>query len=1017
MKKQTKLLTLLLAICMLLPACTPASQTDTESTGTAATEQEETQLTTEKDTAKETESLPESNTETVTETETEPVETEEDTTPVLEGPYASSIEYAERLRGDVNVSYNSSRTLVTLTNSKTTLLYPLNGSLEGSALTSPGNKSYLSSLPEVFITDTNGAVFYATNNGLSERMNTYRLGSYYYEVHMLDGGITAKRVSEKELSLRSFGQGIDVFDVVATDDSVNFTVEDSRDPFVYGTDISFDADQYNAIELTLTCTVSSSMQVYLAAGPYSEITGAQMVSIEVEPDGQPHTYLIPFSTLSDYYGTLKELRFDIGVAGEKITIADLKAVELSSGAPAVKLDHTYHVYSDKINDVIRLVAEKQVTNLRSVGSITKINAETVEKLVIKDKNGTHDTLDGVDFASAEYVAFDIKDVGIYGHILLPTETSGKLTVTLKDNQYIITQEYILPSGTVISANGDVKTGHRVYTDLRHDFDAFLKTAEIERNPLTSVSATTSTDGCRYVGYDPFRGAYQFSINGHSSFQLAYYNPYRRFIVEAKFEGADVDYPIYVFSKTVYGYLESGVLLSTDDQMLPIALEVCKNFSGENEEPFYDKGDTSYGEILFPMLIEAEKTTEISIVNLYQNWGNYPLKQLSSIQFVSPYYHLSVGATETNCISPYYVYGKDYWTLPDFRALSSPLWKYQPQHTAVGRLYFLKYTTADGNFYGSESIDNIIDSYGPTYADIDMNYLSDDGKIEAYYRHLEFPQWDENRTYYTIELNIKDTIEIKNFKSDFSFFSFDGRNVLFQKLGYLDENNECVITKANSRNTVNFIKLGDKSPYAGYFKGPETTDLTAYVNFALVIKDYDIVIGGEKFEGNLMIRDSKSGGLNNMALTLDLGKVTLQAGDRILINLILLPWGDPSSENDDNVRNVREDSCLKPYGVEVTTGTKLEDAYLPRVTADKGVAEFTLSGGADACAVRVYGFESYNGIKVEEKVDGKWVEYVLHSEKYDYDGYTVYYDGEGSFSYSFIVNMDEGERTFRVTAIE
>ncbi len=1010
--KKKRLIPLILALCLALPACTPAGG-NTDSTDSTASEKEETQVTTEKNTATtETESL--SETLTVTETETEPVETEEDTTPLLEGPYASSIEYAERLRGEVNASYNQNRSIVTLSNGKATLLYPLNGSLDGSALTTPGGKSYLDSLPEIFITNTEGSVFYATNSGLSERMNIYRLGSYYYEVHMLDGGVAGERVSEKELSLRSFRQGNNISDVVATNESLTFTVKDSYDPYINGTGISFDADQYNAIELTLTCTVSSSMQIYLAAGPNSGVTGSQMVSIKVEPDGQPHTYLIPFTTVSDYYGKVRTLRFDIGEAGEEITITNLKAVELSSDAPAVRLDHTYHLYSDKINDVTRFVAEKQVTNLRSVGSITKIAAETVEKLVIKDKNGTHSSLDGVDFASAEYVAFDIKNVGIYGHILLPSETSGRLTVTLENGNYVIKQELTLADGTVLNAGSEIKTGHRIYTDLRHEFDAFLVTAEIERNPLSEVSVTASADGSRYAGYDVFRGAYRFNINGHG-FQTAYDNPYRRFIVDAMFKGADVDYPIYVFSNTSAGNLESGALLSADDQMLPIALEVCKNFQGENEEPFYDKGDPAYGEIIFPMVIKAKETTEFSIVNLYQNWGNYPLKQISSIQFIAPYYHLSVGSTETNCIAPYYVYGKDYWTLPDFRAMSAPLWSGQPQHASIGRLYFLKYTDAEGKFYGSESIDNIIDSYGPTYSDIDMNYLSDDGKIEAYYRHLEFPQWDENRTYYTIELNIKDTISIKDFKNDFSFFSFDGRSIYFKKLGYLNEQNECVVVDANSSGNAKFIKLGDKCPYISYFDGNENMKPTDYVNFGLVIKDADIVIGGKKYEGGFIFRDVKKGDLNQMSLSLDLGEVTLQAGDRITINMVLLPWGEPSSDNDQSVRTVREDSCLKPYSVEVAVGTEIEDAYLPRIIADKETAEFTLSGGASYSVVRIYGFKDYSGIKVEEKIDGKWVEYILNSKDCSYDGYTVYYEGDGTFSYAFVADMDEGTRTFRVTA--
>ena len=76
-----------------------------------------------------------------------------------------------------------------------------------------------------------------------------------------------------------------------------------------------------------------------------------------------------------------------------------------------------NVYSDKMHRVIRLIAKSDVKNIAEVGMITKISKNTVDKLIIKDKNGIHDTLDSVDMASVEYVAFDIKNVGIFGYIM------------------------------------------------------------------------------------------------------------------------------------------------------------------------------------------------------------------------------------------------------------------------------------------------------------------------------------------------------------------------------------------------------------------------------------------------------------------------------------------------------------------------------------------------------------------------------------------------------------------------
>ncbi len=996
MKKRLLPFCLLFVLLLLLGACTknPSQPVDT-SDGEVSAEETNDRQTSES----ETDNSPET---------TGPLPS------LLSGEYASSIEHAERLRGEVNVAYSHNRLAVTLSNRNGSLCYPLNGRQAGSSLTTPDGGTYLSALPEIYIRNTAGETFSLTDTGIGERMNIYRLGSYYYEVHMLDGGVGYEVLQSKELNIKMFRSGHSVDHVGHTDEGSQFTVTSTSDPYINGGTLSFDTALFNGMEITLSTTDSSFCQVYVAAGSHAEVNEDQSVTFPVEPDGSMHTYVVSFADLPDYQGELTKLRLDIGSrVGETVCIQSVKMVQLADDAPAIKLDHTFHLYSDKINDVIRLVAAEEVSDLAAVGTVTRIPAATVEKLIIQDKNGTHTAPDGVDYASTEYIGFDIKGAGVYGVILLPDETSGHLSLTREGDDYVLTREY-LPAQQTLSEGESIRSGVRIYTDLNHTFDAFLKTAEIERHPLTEVYATTSADDACYVGYDVFRGAYRFEVSGHS-FPQAFADPDRRFIIGASFTGVEVDYPIYVYSWTLHGNLESGALLSNQNKMLPIALEVSKNFQGENEEPFYVKGDGAYGEILFPMVIEAGKTTEFSIVNLYQNWGNYPLKQISSIQFIAPYYHLSTGSTETNCIAPYYVHGRDHWLLPDFRAMSAPLWPDQPQHASIGRLYFLRYRTTDGITWGTESVNNKIDSYGPTYSDIDMNYLSTDGKISVSFRHLEYPQWDENRTYYTMELTVNEPVEIEDFKRDLSFFSFDGREYFFKKLGYLNEQNECVVVDASTDSEQRYIMLGSRSPYISYFDGNETEDLTRYVNFALIIKDSEITIGGQTVQENFVLRENKSDELNRMSLSMDLGHVTLQPGDRFVIHMILLPWGDPSSENDQNVRDVREDSCLQPYGVTATVGTVVEDAYLPRIIADSGVAEFTLSGGAEASAVWIYGWESYTGIRVQEKVNGEWVDYVLHSKGCDYDGYTVSYDGDGTFSYSFIVNMDNGPRTFRVTA--
>ena len=61
---------------------------------------------------------------------------------------------------------------------------------------------------------------------------------------------------------------------------------------------------------------------------------------------------------------------------------------------------------------------------------------------------------------------------------------------------------------------------------------------------------------------------------------------------------------------------------------------------------------------------------------------------------------------------------------------------------------------------------------------------------------------------------------------------------------------------------------------------------------------------------------------------------------------------------------------------------------------------------------------------EELVNGVWITYDVSTSNspdssnhsWDFDGYQVHYDGNGTYSYSFVVEMTDGKtRTFRVIA--
>ena len=951
--------------------------------------------------------------------------TPDDTKPItLKGEFGKTIAYAQSIANGVQTMYeDGSRKGLVMKNQQMTMVAPMltGGHCQVAFLKNPNGVPYLTNTMSAYVELTDGTRHYSADSTKAGRMNIYRYGAYYYENHVLEQDFGASSVQDDSVEAfdllkkcnRFSGNNLTCEKDRATG-ILTVNITEGSDPYLnFGYSLSLSTDTYDAVKLTMKATNCASGQIYLAAGPHDGIDGAQLLNFSVSPDGEYHTYVLSLKDVKDYTGKLTTLRLDLdGQTGEAIEITEFQVIKTKpSGVPTVLLDRTLHTYADKLNQVLHFVTTDTIDTLGAYGMETILPKERVNSLVVVDENGQHTTLEGVDWDSVVAVAFDVERAGVFGYILTTAENTGKLKVSLVDNNYVIDQRQT--SKDAYAAEENFYVAQRVYTDTTHTFDAFLKAVEEEQNPLT-LTVTSTEFSAKSLGYDALRGAYAMDLSG-MDFSTAYYkNPNLHYRIDAEIQGDATDRNIYVYSHTLYGNLECGVLLDGDDRVLPMLMQVCKNFQGENEEPIFDKGDTSYGEVYFPLCISANETVRFSVLNLYQNWGKVPLKQISSIQFVSPYYHLSTGATETNCIAPYFVYGKDRWTLPDFRSMSAPLWSGQPQHTSAGRLHFLEYTDSDGNYANSESTVDTLVSVGPVYSDVWMNYISDDGRITVNYRHMEMPQTDENRTYYQIQMKVLEDITFDNFKEDFNIFSMDGRAVFYEQFSYLDENNTPITIDASTRPSEKFYTLGKNAPFFAYH---HVSNHGNYVNMALIIKDWDITIGGNAYSGAFLVSDKKEGNLNEARLTLDLDAVTLKAGDTINIDLVLLPWGSQLTPrgNIDSILQVRKDTCLTPLTITTEVGEVIEDAFMPCVKAENNTATFTMTGGENNMAVRVYGFDSYRAPTIETYVDGEWVAYKVACVQNGYDGYGVYYDGDGTYSFAFIVPMSDGEaRTFRIT---
>ncbi len=1082
MKRTTlSLLATLLTLVMLLGAfagCAGEEQTtqgsDNPPETSSSTEQttdsheqsdvSETESQSETTSGSQSETTDESKTESGSEIETDPVG------PSIEDmDNGTLIQNAQELANGVNAYFNDGNRLdFTLENQKMYLEYALasHKKQQVTALKNSTGNIYIANTADVYVKDTSGSVFYASDSSRAATANLYRFGYYYYEARfeeqLFNGQVEVKE--ELPISLDNLSkQQVKTSD--AEDGSLCVTLAGSTDPFILIKGLNASADTYNYLKLTVKTDTQSmrSLQFYVNIG--SGINEGHSKYFTISPVNEYVTYYIPLSGIKDYSGTISQLRFDFaGAKMDNYWIKEMAFVQGDDHNPpmALGLNRSFLIYSDKLHHYLQIAADKvAATNIAEVGMETKIDADTVAAIVIKDKDGVHNSLEGVDFATVEYVGFDIKNAGIFGYILPADNSGGQLKVELNDGVYTVLQfrtpenNTIEPSGKyneekqkydpIVPLNGnDFYMGQRIYTDETHDFETFLYEAELERNPLSAenfIVDTAASTEASFAGYDAIRGIYTFHVQG-DGFNGPYFQyPNKHYNVKFTVKGDDKDRNIYIMTLTDQGCLECAVLLDEKDMMLPIPIEVGKNFSeATGERNLWNIEDDTYGEAIIPMVIKAGSEDTYNFINLYQNWGRVPLKQVSWIQYYAPYYHLSTGVTETNCIVPYYSCknARGLATLPDHRAMSAPLWAGQPQHNSGGSHRWLCYTDAEGNFVASENTKDTIDSYGPTYADVIMDYLTDDGKIKINYVHSEFPQTDENRAYYEMKYEVLDDVNIADFSTDFYFYRITDNDPtgVYQNVGYLNQQNECVIVDSvTGKDPVKYV-LGDNCPYFSFFNMKDYTSDSAegYTNLAFLIHSASFVINGEKVEPNFVIVNEIIDGSNYLRLSLDLGEVTLKAGDHFEINAIVMPWGSqasiynsPDYAGDVNVRNVRENSLLHPLTATAGANTQVLDSiFVPKVRSTDGKsAEFTLTGGQNNCAVRIYGFDSLTVPVIEEQIKGKWIPYKVSSAYYPdrqgnahyYDGYSVYYDEDGTFSYAFVIPMDyedEDGRTFRIS---
>jgi len=518
-----------------------------------------------------------------------------------------------------------------------------------------------------------------------------------------------------------------------------------------------------------------------------------------------------------------------------------------------------------------------------------------------------------------------------------------------------------------------------------------------------------------VRYDRVRGCYVIGTHNSGNFSDHYYrhpNQYETAAFTVKNDA--LARRIVVCHETatgVKGLVECGVLQDQRGDTLPITVQISKNFSGENEERFYNPGDPAFSETYFPLHLAPGEIRSVTSHHLYQNWGSHPLKQFSSLGAWMDYYHMSTGVTETTCYVPFKFDGLHGVQIADMRPFSQRMWDSQPQHDNVAGHTFLRYVEG-GRMRDMEYLGTLFRSTGPNWANMSLLLRSEDGKVEGRLDAFELPQTDELRHFVRLRFDVKAPIQLADAAKDFRILSIRSyvQGLRYQRTAWSGEGGRVQDAEIAFDGAVVARPLGGAVPWATVYHDQRG-------NNAFVVRRWRARLGGvDGIPPASAVEGEPSRNTSLLLTPWAPGPRTLQPGDYVECDLILLPYGPIGTEvpHATPAAEAERYGTHAPHVVRVTRG-RVRSHFPTRVDADAaGTAEFTLRGGWGVVSVAVGNLPGYRRPRIEVKDGDAWRP-LKHSHTGE-DGYQTFVDRAGRFGAVFLVDAGSGApRTYRATA--
>lgn len=529
----------------------------------------------------------------------------------------------------------------------------------------------------------------------------------------------------------------------------------------------------------------------------------------------------------------------------------------------------------------------------------------------------------------------------------------------------------------------------------------------ELSPLPAAAFTLRD--AAWMGYDPAAGLYvmhTLAKQENFSFESAWKVPTRRIVAGLQVAAPDRDRHVTIKCMTDLGNLEAGVITDESGFPLPIGGFVAKNFAGEKEEP----DDTAFGDVYFPLSLQAGQSRSLQVMPLFQAWGNHMLKQVSSIRFFNIYWHLSTGVSETTCFThaSMRIRGAQV-SVPDFRPFSGPFMMGQPQHDCLTWPGFLHYTTSEGQIVPLYR-NTVFRSVAPNLAQFTMQFRTSDDAADMKVEVIEIPQTDEARTFLRLRYDWDKAVEIAgDARMNFRWLSMFEKN-LPRELVYLDAASKPVVTaiapttQPTTRPVVVAEPLGKDGAFAG------THEQRLDFSSVAVVQRFKGRLGGRDLDGVHLsaLFDARGG---SYWFATDQETLRIQPGDFIEADVLLMPHADVTQPTFKPMREREYWVTRPPVVAEVKVGTKVAD-FPMTVRATDDLARFSVTGGLDTIAAVAEGFSAPAVPMLWE--DTRWQDQQVHGG----DGYQVDRDRDGTYRFTFVYPIRGTEKhDFTVTLVK